>query len=83
MSIESQIQELLDELAPLRALPEDEAEAAGLPQLIERVNALRAVQALAKQGIGETIDAIHDAEVVAIADSVSPRRGRPPKAKTE
>lgn len=45
MTLEDQIAELLAKAAPLRALPDDEAEAAGLPALVDAINALRARQA--------------------------------------
>ena len=44
MTLEDKIAALLDEAAPLRLLPDDEAEAAGLPKIVERINALRAKQ---------------------------------------
>lgn len=44
MTIEDQIAELLVQAAPLRLLPDDESEAAGLPKLVDRINALRAVR---------------------------------------
>jgi hypothetical protein len=44
MSIEDQIDALLAEAAPLRLLPDDEAEANGLPALVDRINVLRAKQ---------------------------------------
>jgi hypothetical protein len=44
--IEDQIAELLAQAEPLRALPDLEAEKQGLPALVDRINALRAVQAL-------------------------------------
>ena len=42
MNTEDQITALLAEAAPLRLLPDEEAEAAGLPKLVDRINALRA-----------------------------------------
>lgn len=44
MNIEDQIADLLAEAAPLRLLPDDEAEAKGLPALVDKINRLRAVQ---------------------------------------
>lgn len=41
MTIQEQIDALLAEAAPLRLLPDDEAEAKGLPALVDRINALR------------------------------------------
>lgn len=44
MTLQEQIDALLAEAAPLRALPDDEAEAKGLPGIVNRINALRAKQ---------------------------------------
>lgn len=41
MSLDEQIEGLLRQAEPLRALSDEAAEAAGLPKLIERINALR------------------------------------------
>lgn len=65
MSIETQIQELLDKAAPLRLLPEDEQGELGA--IVDQINQLRALPP--------------DAEPEAIDAAISPkRRGRPPKA---
>lgn len=45
MSIEDQIAALIAEAAPLRCLPDEEAEARGLPGLVDIINSLRAEQA--------------------------------------
>ena len=45
MNIEDQIADLLAVAAPLRLLPDDEAEAKGLPALVDTINRLRARQA--------------------------------------
>ena len=45
MTIQEQIDALLAKAAPLRLLPDDEAEAAHLPQIVESINELRARQA--------------------------------------
>lgn len=42
MNTEDQIAALLAEAAPLRLLDDEEAEKAGLPALVDRINALRA-----------------------------------------
>ena len=47
MTIEEQIAELLAKAAPLRLLPDDEAEEKGLPGIVEQINALRAKQSRA------------------------------------
>jgi hypothetical protein len=46
MSIEDQINALLAEAEPRRLLPDDEAEAKGLPALVDKINRFRARQAL-------------------------------------
>ena len=53
MNIEDRITAMAAEAAPLRLLPDDEAEIAGLPVLVDRINALRALQA---QGVSEVDD---------------------------
>lgn len=45
MTIEDQITALLAEAEPLRLLPDEEAEAKGLPGIVDKINALRAEQA--------------------------------------
>lgn len=45
MNLEQQIAELLAAAEPLRSLPADEAEARGLPAIVDSINALRAMQA--------------------------------------
>lgn len=44
MTLEDQIAALLAKAEPLRALPDEEAEAAGLPKIVDAINALRAKQ---------------------------------------
>lgn len=46
MNTEDQIAVLLAEAAPLRLLDDEAAEAAGLPALVDRINALRAAPAV-------------------------------------
>jgi hypothetical protein len=43
MTIEEQIAELLAKAAPLRLLPDDQAEEKGLPGIVGQINALRAL----------------------------------------
>jgi len=45
MTLQYQIDALLDVAAPLLLLPDDEAEANGLPALVDTINRLRARQA--------------------------------------
>ena len=45
MTLEDQIAALVAQAEPLRALPDDEAEARGLPALVEKINWLRECQA--------------------------------------
>ncbi len=65
MTIEQEIQELLAKAEPLRDLPDEESEAAGLPAIVEAINKLRALQGKAEQARDE-------AEFVAVAESLSP-----------
>jgi hypothetical protein len=44
MTLEDQILALCAEAEPLRCLPDEEAEARGLPKLVERINLLRGMQ---------------------------------------
>lgn len=66
----TKLESLIAEADALRALPDEEAEARGLPGLVEMINAIRA-------------GGIPDAEDVEEgADAVMPkRRGRPPKVR--
>jgi hypothetical protein len=73
MTIEEQIQALLDKAAPLRLLPDDEAEAAGLPKIVDSINALRAVQTSAVE-IAAPV-----APVAAPAEPMKRGPGRPKK----
>jgi hypothetical protein len=85
MTLEDQITALLAEAEPLRLLPDEEAEARGLPALVERINLLRGMQltqgaAAVQQALDEHI------AVIAAMDEAQPlpkRRGRPPKARQE
>lgn len=65
--IEDQIAELLAKAEPLRALPDLEAEKRGLPELVDRINALRAEQAL---GVLSKIDAEIEAAAEVIVDEL-------------
>lgn len=80
MNIENQIAALLAEAEPLRSLPEQEQDALGA--IVNRINALRAVQAAAGYALGAAVDAKHDAEVRQVIESVAaPKRGRPRKVE--
>lgn len=84
MTTEEQISGLLAQAEPLRSLPDEEAEAMGLPAIVDAINALRAKMAVAQR------DA-HEAEFAAIAEAVNPpaepiepekrKPGRPKKAE--
>jgi hypothetical protein len=77
MTLESQITALLAEAEPLRLLPDEEAEARGLPALVERINLLRGMQmtqGAALQSLADSTQEIGD---------LPKRRGRPPKARQE
>ena len=56
MTIEDQIAALLLEAEPLRLLPEDEKEAAGLPALVDRINRLRALPPGPAVGLVEAVE---------------------------
>lgn len=62
MDIEQQIQNLIDEAAPLRSLPPEEGEKLGLNRIILEINALRAIQQ----------DASHQEFLAKVADAVAP-----------
>lgn len=82
MTLEAQIAALLAEAEPLRCLPDEEAEAQGLPALVDRINALRAKQSA--QALKEEVYAL--VENQQFVDSLAqklPKRGRPPKARQE
>lgn len=79
MSLNAEICRLLERAKPLRRLPADEAEDAGLGKLVEQINALRKVEA----------DAEREASLASIkanlgaADAPDPgerKPGRPRKA---
>lgn len=74
MTISAEISRLLEQAKPLRQLPADEAEDAGLGELVDRINALRK----------QENDAAHSAFLAEVKASLVPdepkRRGRPPKA---
>lgn len=82
MTLEDRIAALLDQAAPLRNLPEDEQ--AGLGVLVDRINALRALQAAAGTALAGAVDAHSAAELEAVIDSVTPGKrgpGRPRKVE--
>ena len=79
MSLEDDIQALLAQAEPLRCLDDDDPDKEALGPLVDRINALRAKQALL---------AVHPAgEIVMLLPSTDPmvrkKPGRPPKAKQE
>lgn len=74
MSIETKLAELIAQAEPLRLLPDEEAEIAGLPGIVTQINRLRAYQ---ERGIEPDLP-----EVVEGADAVVKRGpGRPRKAE--
>jgi hypothetical protein len=75
MNIEDQIADLLAEAAPLRLLPDDEAEAKGLPALVDKINCLRA-----KQSRDPFLPPEATIEGADSAESVKRGPGRPKKA---
>jgi len=77
MTIDEQIAALLAQAEPLRALPAEEGEAAGLGKLVDQINQLRARQARGDAGlITEAAPAEEGAEAV-----VRRGPGRPRKAE--
>ena len=83
MTLEARIEALLEQAAPLRLLPDAEAEAKGLPKIVEQINELRALIASGRAVLDEAIAAQHEAEFQAVAESVNPPKrgpGRPKKA---
>jgi hypothetical protein len=83
VTLQDKIDALVEKAAALRALPEDEAEAAGLPLLVDAINNLRELQALGREALDEAIEQAHEAEFAATAESVNPKRGpgRPKKVQ--
>ncbi len=89
MTIEEQIAALHAKAEPLRLLPDEEAEALGLPGLVNQINALRAKQATEAHAeyVAEALSALDqaqaeqaEAEFSQVAGELAPkRRGRPPK----
>ena len=85
MTIEEQIAELLAKAEPLRLLPEDAKEAAGLPAMVDSINALRAKQANAP-AVAAALPVVSEpaaAQVVAAPAAEPAKRGpgRPKKAE--
>lgn len=83
MTLQAKIDALLAKAEPLRALDPEEAEAAGLPLLVDAINNLRELQAMGREVLDEAIAESHEAEFEAVADSVNPPKrgpGRPRKA---
>lgn len=86
MSLGAEISRLLERAKPLRRLPADEAEDAGLGKLVEQINALRKVEADAAReafmaDIRANLGAPDDVEEGADAVEAPKRRpGRPKKA---
>lgn len=75
MSISAEISRLLEQAKPLRQLPADEAEDAGLGKLVDQINALRK----------QENDAAHSAFLLEVKASLVPdepkrKLGRPKKA---
>lgn len=81
MTLEDQIQALLQEAEPLRKLPADMQ--GNLGAIVDAINGLRAMQAAGKDALDAAIEARDEAEFAEVAESTKPRRGRPPKARVE
>ena len=83
MTLQAKIDALVAQAAELRLLPEDEAEAKGLPTLVDAINNLRELQAMGREALEEAQAAAHEAEFAETAESVNPPKrgpGRPRKA---
>ncbi len=89
MTIETKIAELIAQAEPLRALPDLEAEAKGLGDIVNRINALRAEQssqpAVTAPAAVEGADALQtlteiDAQIGEVAPPARKKPGRKPKA---
>lgn len=84
MTPEDQIAALVAQAEPLRALPDDEAEAKGLPALVEQINALRAQQAVVPSIYGVLGDPVNGEPVPeSVTFHAEPQKrgpGRPRKA---
>ena len=75
MTLQDQIKALLEEAEPLRALPPEEHELAGLQKLVARINALRAEEARLMSQLDAAIEQRDEAEFAVISESVAPKRG--------
>lgn len=83
MTREDQINALLSQAEPLRALPDDAQAASDLGAIVDRINALRAEQAAGRDELDAAIAERDEAEFAATAASVNPPKrgpGRPKKA---
>lgn len=76
MTQEDKIAALLAKAEPLRSLPDEEAEAAGLPAIVDAINHLRHLQSMAEQARDE-------AEFASIAVELSqePEKRKPGRPK--
>lgn len=71
----TEIEQLLEQANALRGLPDEEAEAKGLPKLVDRINAMRALGEEVREAIDAATEEGHEAEFAAVAESVAPKRG--------
>lgn len=81
LSVEQEINALLDKAAPLRALPEDEQ--GELAAIVDRINELRAIQANSRDALDEAIAERDEAEFQAVADSVNPEKRKPGRPRKD
>jgi len=77
MTQEDKIAALLAKAEPLRCLPDEEAEAAGLPEIVDAINRLRYLQSMAEQARDEADFANIEADVRPEPEKRKP--GRPKK----
>lgn len=80
MTLEDQIAALLAEAEPLRCLDDDDPKKEALGPLVDRINALRAMESAYAAGQYRVVEELGDAP----QEIQEPkRRGRPPKSKQE
>jgi hypothetical protein len=86
MTHQDEIDALLTEAAPLRLLPDDEAEAKGLPALVDKINWLRKCQGLGHDEVlqpGGLYDAISNPPPGIPATGRRNKPGPKPRATVE
>lgn len=80
----SELNALLSKATELRLLPDEEAEKAGLPAIVDRINHLRALGLEVSEQLDAAIDEKHESEFAEIQAQVAPVKrgpGRPRKVQ--